>query len=281
MKVRYLFLGALFLFIAGLLFAVSSEANIDPATVAGMWLFDEDGGDVAEDSSGNGNNGQLMNGVDWDDGKFGSGVVFDGAATYINCGNGPSLDITEEITIAAWAKFDAVDYKNGGGDLFSIGSKGNPDSESPHAGWWFSHDNRTNGQGFSYTCFGNKNGGWSGGGNNFSGRSFMFTKDEWYHLAVTVRDSIGKMYINGEMLGAEKPFSNLELSNKTTNLSIGSRATSYYFSGVIDEFVIFNVELEAEDIQTVMNEGLERATKLIAVDSSGKITTTWAKIKVQ
>ena len=109
----------------------------------------------------------------------------------------------------------------------------------------------------------------------------MFTNDEWYHLAITVGDSVGRLYINGEQLGADKPFSNLVLSNKTTNLSIGSRAASYYFSGVIDEFVIFNVELEAEDIQTVMNEGLERATKLIAVDSSGKITTTWANIKVR
>jgi len=281
MKVRYSLIGVVFLFAAGLLFAVSSEANIDPGTIAGMWLFNEDGGDIAEDSSGNGNNGSLINGAEWDDGKFDSGVALDGAATYINCGNGPSLDITEEITIVSWAKFDAVDYKSSGGDLFSIGAKGYPDSESPHAGWWFSHDNRSNGQSFNYTCFGNENGGWSGGGNNFSGQNYMFTNDEWYHLAITVGDSIGKLYINGEQLGAEKPFSNLVLSDTSMNLSIGSANGDWGFSGVIDEFAIFNVELEEEDIQAIMNEGLERASNLIAVDSSSKITTTWAKIKVQ
>jgi len=82
MKVRCLLV---VLFAAGLLFAVSSEARIDPETIAGMWLFDEDEGDVANDSSGNGNNGALINGPDWDDGKFGSALEFDGASTYVNC----------------------------------------------------------------------------------------------------------------------------------------------------------------------------------------------------
>ena len=45
------------------------------------------------------------------------------------------------------------------------------------------YDNRNNGQGFPYTCFGNKNGGWAGGGNNFSGYNFVFDDGKWYHLA--------------------------------------------------------------------------------------------------
>ncbi len=264
-----------------LLFAVSSKAKIDPTTIAGMWLFDEDEGDVAEDSSGNDNHGALTNGPKWDDGKFGTALEFNGSAAYVNCGNGPTLDITEELTVVAWVKFEGVDYKNGSGNLFTIASKGNPDSLAPTAGWWFSHDNRGNGQSFNYTCFGNENGGWSGGGNNFSGQSFQFTNGEWYNLAITVGDSIAKLYIDGTQLGADKPFSNLVLSDTGRDLTIGSTGTSYHFSGLIDEFAIFNVELEEGDILDIANNGLEKTASPMAVDLSGKITTTWANIKTR
>jgi hypothetical protein len=281
MKVKYSLIAVVVLFAAGLLFAVSSEANIDPKTIAGMWLFDDDEGDVASDSSGNGNDGALINGPGWDDGKFGSALEFDGWSTYVNCGNGPSLDITEEITVVAWVKFNAVDYKNAAGGLFTIAAKGYPDALTPHAGWWFSYDNRNNGQSFNYTCFGNKVGGWAGGGNNLSGRIFQFNKGEWYHIAITVGESIGKMYVNGTQLGADKPFANLILSDTSRDLSIGCADTSWYFNGLIDEVAIFNVALEQEDIQDIMNKGLERVSGLSAVDLSGKLTTTWANIKAR
>ncbi len=281
MKIRYLLTVVIGVFAASLLFVVSSEAKLDPEIIAGMWLFDEDKGDVASDSSGNGNNGELKNGPKWDDGKFGSALGFDGGSTYVNCVNSPSLDITEELTVVAWVTFEGVDYKNNSGGLFTIASKGYPDAQVPHAGWWFSHDNRNNGQGFNYTCFGNKNGGWSGGGNNLSGRNFQFTKGEWYHIAITVGESIGKMYVNGTQLGTDKPFANLVLSDTSRDLTIGSTGTSYHFNGLIDEFAIFNIELVEQEIQTIMNQGLERATGLTAVDLSGKLTTTWANIKVR
>lgn len=280
MKVKYSLIVVVVLFAAGLLLAVSSEAMIEPENIAGMWLFDEDGGDVAEDSSGNGNDGQLVNNPEWDDGKFGSGLAFGGLGAYVNAGNGPSLDITEEITIVAWVQFDGLDYQNSGGDLFSIGAKGYPDSLAAHAGWWFSHDNRGNGQSFNYTCFGNKNGGWSGGGNNFGSHTYRFTNGEWCHLALTVGESIAKLYIDGVQLAPDKTFSNLVLSDTNMDLTIGSARTSYYFNGIIDEFAIFNVELSEKDIQNIMNEGLERAT-LVAVEPSGKLTRTWADVKAR
>jgi hypothetical protein len=191
------------------------------------------------------------------------------------------LDIAKEITVVAWVKFNGLDYKGAGGRLMSIGAKGNPDSLNPTAGWWFSYDNRNNGQGFPYTCFGNKNGGWAGGGNSFSGYNFVFTDGDWNHLAFTVGNSVAKLYINGTQLGANKAFANLVLSDPNTNLSIGSRATSYYFSGTIDEVAIFNVELDEQAIKNIMDAGLEKASGISAVDLSGKITTTWANAKAQ
>ena len=109
MRANYLLVAAAALLAACLLGAVSSEARIDARTVAGMWLFDGDEGDVATDSSSNGNDGILTNDPEWVDGKFGNALEFDGVLAYVDCGNGQSLDIAEAITIVAWVRFDAVD----------------------------------------------------------------------------------------------------------------------------------------------------------------------------
>lgn len=42
--------------------AATSNAKIDPEAVAGIWLFDEGNGKITEDLSGNGNDGELMEG---------------------------------------------------------------------------------------------------------------------------------------------------------------------------------------------------------------------------
>ena len=279
MKIGYLLIPMVAIFAAGLLFSVSSQAGIDPKTVAGMWLFDEDKGDETFDSSGNENNGKLMNGPKWVGGKFGNALTFNGSSTYIDCGNGENLDITKEISVMAWVKFNGLDYKNSAGNLFTIAAKGYPDALAAHAGWWFSYDNRNNGQGFPYTCFGNKNGGWAGGGNSLGGTNYMFNEKDWYHLAFTVGKSIAKLYIDGTQLGPNKTFANLVLSDTGRNLFIGCADKMWYFNGIIDEFAIFNVELSDQDIKTIMDKGL--GSIQAAVDFSGKLVNTWSNIKTR
>ncbi len=279
MKIRYYLFFIFFLLASVLLLALSSEARIDPNTIVGMWLMDEGKGDETDDSSGNGNTGKLMNSPKWDKGKFGNALTFNGSSTYVDCGNGGSLDITKEITVMAWVKFSGLDYKGGSGLLHTIAAKGYPDALAPHAGWWFSYDNRNNGQSFPYTCFGNKNGGWAGGGNSLGGANFMFNEGDWYHLAFTVAKSIGKLYIDGTQLGGNKTFVNLVLSDTSRNLFIGCADRMWYFRGTIDELAIFNVELGEEDIKTIMDKGL--TSSKLAVDFSGKLANTWAGIKTK
>jgi hypothetical protein len=278
MKVRYLLIGVVVLFVAGVL-TTSSYARLDPKTIAGMWLFDDNKGNTTADSSGNENNGIFKGSPKWSDGKLGKCLEFDGASAYVDCGNGDSLNITKAITVAAWVKFNKIDYKGAGGNLFFIASKGNPDSAAANSGWWFSYDNRTNGQGFNYTCFGNSAGGWAGGGNNFGGYTFVFDNGVWYHLAFTIEKSIAKLYINGDQSGADKTLSNLVLSNTSTNLSIGSFLAGYYFNGLIDDVAIFNVALAMQDIQGVMNTGLKVSLSSNAVSPSGKLPIMWGSIK--
>ena len=62
----------------GLMFTGQSDAKVDLESAVGIWLFDDGGGNVAKDSSGNGYDGKLMNGPKWVKGKFGMALEFDG-----------------------------------------------------------------------------------------------------------------------------------------------------------------------------------------------------------
>ena len=48
------------------------------------------------------------------------------------------------------------------------------------------------------------------------------------------------------------------------------------FNGYIDEIAIFNVALSEEDINEIIDNGLNG---ILAADPKGKMTTTWADIK--
>ena len=79
MKGRLVWIGMVVLFIAGMLTA-SSDAALDPKTIVGIWKFDEGKGVTTKDSSGNENDGALMNKPKWVDGKFGKALEFDGSS---------------------------------------------------------------------------------------------------------------------------------------------------------------------------------------------------------
>jgi hypothetical protein len=65
--------------------AVRGELSPDNDTV-GLWHFNENSGNNASDSSGNGNHGTLqnMNNSDWVKAVYGNGLEFDGINDYVN-----------------------------------------------------------------------------------------------------------------------------------------------------------------------------------------------------
>ena len=103
MKVRFLLIGVVVLFVAGVL-ANSTHAAIDPKTIVGLWLFDDNKGAVATDSSVNKNDGKFVGTPKWVTGKFGSALEFDGSTTSVDCGDTASMNIPTggSVTICAW-----------------------------------------------------------------------------------------------------------------------------------------------------------------------------------
>jgi len=72
-----------------------------PTPFLGYGCLDEGSGDIAEDASGNGHNGKLMNGPDWVVGQFGNALSFV-SGSYVDCGNDPALNVVPFLGIRFW-----------------------------------------------------------------------------------------------------------------------------------------------------------------------------------
>jgi membrane-associated phospholipid phosphatase len=71
-------------------------------TLVAAYTFDEGQGSIANDISGNGNNGTLHN-VTWiRDGKYGSALQFDGKSSRVEIRDSPSLHLSGAMTLEAW-----------------------------------------------------------------------------------------------------------------------------------------------------------------------------------
>jgi len=249
------------LIVISLIFTCLSDAKIDPETVAALWLFDEGKGDVVKDFSENGNDGKCKGGSEWVDGKFGKALNFDGSTHYVEVPDSPSLDIEDEITIVAYVNFNQFKdqgiiskSQDGGGDgnyFFSTGCGGGPTQA--------------------------KFGVISDAGHTCGPASTELNTDEWYHVTGVFDGSQLRVYINGSLENAEDHAG--EITTSDGPIIIGSYAgTGYKSNVVIDELAIFNDALTEDDIKQIMTAGLVVPG---AVSPKDKLSSTWAKLKVQ
>jgi hypothetical protein len=68
-----------------------------------VWSFEENSGERTIDFSNYTNNGTLVNGPNWTNGKFGKGLSFDCVDDYVDVGNSMNLS-PSQYTISLWAK---------------------------------------------------------------------------------------------------------------------------------------------------------------------------------
>ena len=234
--------------------------------VVGIWLFDEGKGEVAGDSSGNGNDGTILPDVKWTkNGKFGSALDFPGSVTatsYVVIPNNPSLDLVEH-SMTAWIKVTPTQD-----NWQIIVCKWDPHTVRNYS----LLTNLDTGIGFAQLT--------SGGEKQYKtamGQTAM-TDDEWHHLAGTYDGSIMKVYINGVM---EAQIATGDPDTNPGDLTIGARwGGTHPTTGIIDDVGLFSVGLEEDEIKDIMTNGLQEAFSLTAVDALDKLATTWGKIKI-
>ena len=244
--------------IVSLMLTGISDAKIDPDTVVGIWLFDEGKGDIAKDSSENGNDGTFVGDPQWVDGKFGGALEFDGASSYVDCGNDESLDIETggSVTICAWV------YSN-------IGSTG---------AWQGILAKRDANYGYGINLITNAFQVYTSGGSGVQGFAYNLPVKEWAFVCGIMSAQPTELYVNGESFGVKGPGGGVISTTNTLRIAASLEAAEI-FNGIIDDVSIFNVTLTVDEINDIMNDGLARATGITAVSPSGKLATTWSEIK--
>ena len=265
MKTRFVCIGVVVLFVAGML-TTPSDAALDPETIVGIWKFDEGTGNTAKDSSGNGNDGELMNKPKWVNGKFGKALEFDGS-NFVDMGNDESLQFDGDVTIVVWVKPESVGAGRQNIVCKSYGGEGCLTQEADGRLSFYWGDCGANCQPYVEVA---------------RPAPGTFVDDEWIHVAETrnVEKREYKMYKDGEVTAQDKwvkcgahPCG--DSSPSDLNLFIGHGYAGKY-RGIIDDVAIFNVVLSEDEIKSIMEEGLEDA---FAVSPTGKLTTTWAILK--
>lgn len=254
MKARYLLIGMVVVFVASLLTA-SSYAAIDPINCVGMWLFDDDGGDIATDSSGNENDGMLVANPEWVDGKFGSALEFDGGGSHVNILSSESLS-SDSFTLSLWVQPNELRIQG-------LADK------TPQPNWRL-FMNSTSGT-VEFDALPGEIG---------NIRTLATSIGEWSHIAATydLDTETAKIYFNGVFV--QQAISVDMNIDSPVSIHIASNENNR-FSGIIDDVGIFNVALDEDDINDIMTGGLEEAMGITAVDASGKLAATWASIKVR
>ncbi len=221
--------------ICATIFCLALSASAGEAELLGHWRFDEGEGDVAVDSSGHENDGEIS-GANWVRGKFGTALRFDGQGSHVVVPQLAGLDGSDAMTVETWVLWeDSRQYPNiltggvwsPGGFLvfvdhhhcsFRMGQPGIAASQAPQQ--------------------------WREVGVPMIP---SFALAQWYHLAATLQRPLIKTYVNGQEVGSgawDHPVGH------QGDLLIGkwSGTTSHW--GLIDEVKIFRRALSAEEIAT-------------------------------
>jgi len=203
--------------------------------LVGHWDMDEGGGSILNDKSGNNNHGTLTNGPQWAKGKNGSALQFDGKNDYVDCGNKPSLNITNAVTIEAWVKPDIHEAWH-----------------VPVSKGWAYHISIPSNQFNFYSIDSN------GVAINIAISASSYN-NKWTHLMMTIDPSANPQligYINGIKIGTAYNASYLGPRVDGNNLWIGDiPAAGRNFDGLIDEVRIYNRALSAEEVRYHYNHG--------------------------
>ena len=249
------------LIIVGFMFAHVSLAEVDPGSIVGAWLFDETGGKVAKDSSDNGNDGDLVGGAKWVKGKFGNAIELNGKDAWVTV---PEIGPLDDFTLMKWF--------NSTGRVGLWRCFFNRDGWAPgFVHYQFRPDNKMEMAIHSNNPV--RHPGWPN--SDFTaGKDIL---DKWFHLAVAYSSTkeFVRVYFDGE-LDAEGKWG--PLPGEFGPGRIGSwDGGGREWEGMFDEMLLFDVALEEEDIQMLMEEGLEAT---LAVEPAGKLTTNWGDIKL-
>jgi len=231
----------------------SAKIVIGGGGPVGYWKFDEGSGNIAYDSSGNGNDGTLINNPQWIDGIDGNALLLDGTASFVDVPSSASLVIHgDQIAVEMWMKPSInLDSSTPTMDLMLKGNE---------YGFMINHDVS---DGKIVFVVGIVIPGYFQG-EGISTTTDHWTANTWYHLVGTYDGNSIKIYVNGVLENSRAVSGDLwtqEPSYVEYPLSIGAYTWMdasppygtiygrlFFFNGAIDEVKIYSCARTAEEI---------------------------------
>jgi len=227
-------------------------------SIVAAWTLDEGSGTDIHDISGNSNDGNLIGGAEWADGKFGKALDFDGTSGYIEIPFDDSINLLNagDFTLAAWFMPDEipVEYK-------AVLQQG--DNDGPGRTWLLVHETNE----FRSSL-----------GGSATQAGIGVEAKQWYHAAVVVTEAGGtdsvQIYVNGEAVGAAGAKG---MEDSAGPYFIGChKSFSHFWDGIIDEVVMFNKALNEAEIRDLMDNGI---ANIMAVEPTDKLAVSWGSVK--
>ena len=220
----------------------TTQQDFNEMDLVGYWKFDEASGTTAFDSSAYNNDGNLIGAT-----PLGEYYDFDGENDYVSMPDDESLDVTDQITVMAWVKFDSLES----GRFYTIVGKWN-DVDGNYRGYLLGLSNLSSSKPQPRFYI-------STNGNNYPSANSALNLDTgiWYHLAGTYDNNDLKIYVNGVLKGSYSLAGETINQNNQPVLIAGDRAggsNARFYDGNIDEVRIYETALSANEIQYIYNE---------------------------
>ena len=224
------------------------------AEVKALWLFDEGSGTVATDSSDNGCDG-IIEGAKYVQGKYGTGLKFDGAS-WVDVGFPDALqvDIEGPFTAETWIKLD----------------KSPP---SDHSTIILMQADGTLSIGFTSSTGGGFY-GYAGDNVKLTDPDAEFPVGEWVHIAHTFDGETQRLYRNGEEIASQNAIQANFDHPEDSPWTIGawSEPKQYFLeNAILDEMRVSNEAVEPEELGFF--------ARFSPVEPQGKLSSCWGEIK--
>jgi len=211
--------------------------SFSPGGLVGFWKINEGAGSTANDSSGNNLHGIITGNPTWVDGLDGYALQFDGDGDLVDLGNDLSLNITNQITVAAWIKVNIFDC-----EWQAIITKGD--------GSWRLQRNGTQGS-IEFACTG------AFVPNALVGSLFgtiSVNDGQWHHIAGTYDGSKICLYVDGKLDVSSEATGSVEVNDYNVIVGANAEKPGRNFKGSIDDVRIYSYALSAEEVQTISAE---------------------------
>jgi tetratricopeptide (TPR) repeat protein len=206
--------------------------------LVGWWKLDGD----ANDSSGSGNHGTLINGPQPVAGRIGGALKFDGSDDYVDLPIGRLVSTLTRATIAVW-----VDFSNAGGPWQRILDFGTGTTNYIYL------SPRTDTAGPMRVAITAGQGQWTE-----LDASTGTLANGWHHVAVVLEPDNLKLYLDGKVVGSTSTLYVLSNLGVTTNNWLGRSQYSpdAYFNGSLDDLRIYNYVLGDKEIADIYQSAL-------------------------